>query len=165
MPNLNENVSPDLRRSFDIIVGVLLSVSLATLLIILVEKIPTIKAFIFDTIIITIIYVGIMYSIIFFKLEKRHFLFPRTLVVVLVAMLPYMVSRTYMVGIEKLTTQGLTIYLLVLFIGGLIWGLWESISENGIKSFKFLKDPRIIIFGIFLIISIVMLVNNGAIST
>src|SRR3989344_4171298 len=89
--------SKEVKSAFDIIVSVLLSVSLASFLMMIFQRVPTSTGVIVTTIFVTLFYIILIYSFTFFKLKHNHFLLPRTIMVTLFSILPYIVMRTFLV--------------------------------------------------------------------
>ncbi len=152
----------DLNNSFTIIVGILLSVSLATFLIFFVEKEEYLRAFFFDSFLISILYVIFIYGLALYPIKKTHFLIPRTILVIFLSILPYVILRMSVESpLEKVTDLTLFVYLIILFSISFIWGIWErlEIKNKKIKWKNFL-DLRIIMSGLLLIIIIAMYLHK-----
>ncbi len=159
-----KEVPAESRKSLEIIMGVLLGVSLSSFLLIVIEKVPKIHAFLIDSIFIILVYIAVIYSLTFYKLEKNHFLIPRTVLVVLFSLFPYILSRTYINinGIDKLGSTGLSVYLIILFFSGVVWGFWESTSKG--KKFEIKKvfvDARFWVSIALTFMFVINLINGG----
>lgn len=156
----------DLEKSFGIVLGILISISLGVLLNVYVTEVLGTRPFIINTFFTILLYVIVIYSLISGIMKNKFLIIPRTLVAILMTMFPYMILRY--IEIESFTVNNLNIFLYVLFIGGFVWGMLESIlnkpEDLGWKKYlwdwKRLQDLRIIAFGVLIILNTI-LNSNG----
>lgn len=134
----------NIKNSFQIIVSVLLSVSLASFLMMILQNIPDNSKFIFNILFITTLYVIIIYLFTFYELEHNHYLIPRTIIIILFSALPYLAMRVFVkIGeINQLDISYFKTYFFILALFGVAWAIWEGIS----KKEKIRFDARLIIF-------------------
>lgn len=136
-----------LKESFNIIIGILLSISLSSFLIIFSEKSITLQAFFFNSFIVTALYIIFIYSFSFYEMKKIHFIVPRTAILVSLSFLPYAILRTYAESpLEKMTSTGLFLYLIVLSLISIVWGIWEGVFYKDKFKLKEIKIKEIFNF-------------------
>lgn len=117
---------------------VLLSIALQEFFSIISQNVE--KTFDFYIIIslVALAYIFVIYGLTFTEIKGKYNVVPRFAVIIILSFLPYTFSRAYssLTEINQLSSWGVWIYLGIVSLSLIIWGVWEKSKE------KWYVDPR-----------------------
>lgn len=135
-------------KILEIILSILLSVSLSSFLLIIVDKLEVLQDFIFALFGVTGAYVLVTILVMFVESRAAILRYLRAVFVILFSLFPFMLLRKFVnQPTQPISFLGLYLYSLFLCIYGTIWCFFEGGFKDGYWNFESAyKDVRFIVF-------------------